>query len=778
MPIFTTDLEHPLTEEMLEDERKLIANMYRDLLRTFKAPLNEDDQKLVREAFEMAAEAHKIQRRKDGTPYITHPIAVARICVEEIGLGPTAAACALLHDVVEDTDFTLDDIRERFPDKVQPEREKGDKKPKIASRVANIVDGLTKLDSLHEHEYAQAENIRRVLEAMLTDVRVILIKMADRLHNLRTIGAMKPDKQLKIAAETDGIYTPLAHQLGLYKVKTEFQDACLKITNRPAYDDIAKKLAQTKVVREAYIQNFSEPIKKELEEYGLTANVYGRPKSIHSIFEKMTKKKVEFENIYDLFAIRIVLDVADVKQEKMQCWQAYAIVTDCYKPIPERQKDWLSNPKTNGYESLHISVIGPDARFVEVQIRSTRMDEIAEGGFAAHWKYKGVQGLGAKAQIFDKWLAELREILKDQSNPVEFIADLQAAIFVEDTVQVFTPKGDLKVLPKGATALDFAFSIHSDVGCTCQIVKVDGVLQNFNYKVQTGEQIEIITNKNQKPTDDWLLYVVTSKARTRIKAALNEEKRKLAEQGKEILARKLNNMHKVGAEENIDYLAKCLHFPNRLEFLCAIALNKFNFALLKQFRPDGRLLVLPEPEPKGDNVEAPTEVSQTSPLTRRQKKFAKAKSQAVIINDEPGVYYSYEFANCCTPQPGDAIFAYLNANKAALIHSATCKNAKYLLSNYAFRFLKAEWGNVVRDRYATELVISGRDIGRGVIREISECIERLGINMQSFSMSGEEGLFQGNVILEVSTQEHLNLAISALKGFEYVTDVEEHRLEG
>ncbi len=775
MPIFNSDMEHTLSEEMLEDERKLIASMYRDLLRSFKSPLNEDDQKLVREAFEMAAEAHKIQRRKDGTPYITHPIAVARICVEEIGLGPTAAACALLHDVVEDTDFTLDDIRERFPDKVQPEREKGDKKPKIASRIATIVDGLTKLDSLHEHEYPQAENIRRVLEAMLSDVRVILIKMADRLHNLRTIASMKPEKQLKIATETDSIYTPLAHQLGLYKVKTEFQDNCLKITNRQAYDDIAKKLAQTKSSREAYIESFIEPIKNELEEYGLQATVYGRPKSIHSIYEKMTKKKVEFENIYDLLAIRIVLDV-NLKQEKMQCWQAYAIVTDCYKPIPERQKDWLSNPKTNGYESLHISVVGPDGKFVEVQIRSNRMDEIAERGFAAHWKYKGVQGFGSKAQVFDKWIADLRETLKDQSNPVEFIADLQAAIYVEDIVQVFTPKGDIKALPKGATALDFAFSVHSDIGCTCQIVKVDGVLQPFNYKVQTGEQVEIITNRNQKPTEDWLLFVVTSKARTRIKVALNEEKRKLAEQGKEILERKLNNMHKVGAEENIDYLAKCLHFPNRLEFLCAIALGKFQFSLLKPFRPDGKLLVMPEPEAKPDDGAPPSEVGQPH-SARKERKFAKTKSQAVIINDEPGVYYSYEFANCCSPQPGEAIFAYLNANKAALIHTATCKNAKYLLTNYAFRFLRAEWGNVIRDRYATELIITGRDVGRGVIREISECIERLGINMQSFSMSGDDGLFQGNVILEVSTPEHLNLAISALKNFEFVTSVEEHRLE-
>ncbi len=776
MPIFNHELDTPLTEEEMENERKLITQQYRELLRTFKNPLNDDDQRLVREAFELAAEAHKKQRRKDGTPYITHPIAVARICVEEIGLGPTAAACALLHDVVEDTEITLEELRQKFPDKIQPEREKNDKSPvKTISRVANIVEGLTKLDSLHEYEYPQAENIRRVLEAMLTDMRVVLIKMADRLHNLRTISSMKEDKQLKIAAETDSIYTPLAHQLGLYKVKTEFQDNCLKITNRAGYDDIARKLSQTKSVREEYIQKFIDPIKRELEEYGLKAEVFGRPKSIHSIYEKMTKKKVEFENIFDLFAIRIVLEGSDIKQERMQCWQAYAIVTDCYKPIPERQKDWISIPKTNGYESLHISVIGPDGRFVEVQIRSSRMDDIAERGFAAHWKYKGVNGFGQQS-VFDKWLSELRETLKDKNNPVEFIADFQSTIYVEDVVQVFTPKGDIRILPKGSTALDFAFSIHSDVGSTCQVVKVHGVLQPFNYKLQTGDQIEIVTNRNQKPTEDWLLYVVTTKAKTRIKAALNEEKRKLADQGKEILARKLHNTHKVGVEENVDFLAKFFGYPNRLEFLSAIAVNKFNFSQLKKFRVEGRLLVQPEPAPKQDNEQQPTEVLQTTSRTGNRRR--NRVQQAVIINDEPGVYFKYEFGNCCTPEPGEAIFAYLNSNQEAIIHTATCKNAKYLLTNYAFRFLKAEWGNVVRERFASELIITGRDIGKGVIREISECIERLGINMQSFSMSGDDGgHFQGNVILEVSTPEHLNLAISALKNFEYVTDVQEKRLE-
>jgi GTP pyrophosphokinase len=748
-------------QELPEEERKLISSMYRDLLRGFKSPLNEDDQKLLREAFEMAAEAHKQQRRKDGTPYITHPIAVARICVEEIGLGPTAAACALLHDVVEDTDIKIDEIRQKFPDKSGLP----DKDGKNKSRVAAIVEGLTKLDSLHEYEYPQAENIRRVIEAMLADVRVVLIKMADRLHNLRTIGSMPVHKQIRIAAETESIYAPIAHQLGLYQVKTEFQDNCLKINNRKVYDEIADKLAETKSAREKYIENFIKPIKERLDEYGLQARVFGRPKSIHSIYEKMLKKKVRFEDIFDLFAIRIILDTP-LKNERMACWQAYAVVTDAYQPVPDRQKDWISMPKTNGYESLHTTVAGPDGRYVEEQIRTERMDDIAERGFAAHWKYKGIQGFGAQAGVFDKWLNDLREVLKDKNNAVEFIADFQSSIYVEDAVQVFTPKGDIKLLPKGATALDYAFAIHTDIGYHCHVVRVNGILQPFNYKLQNGDQVEIVTNKSQKPTEDWLLFVVTTKAKTRIKAALNEERRKLAAQGKEILDRKLRNSFKVNADDNVDHLAKWLSYPNRLEFLCAIALKQFNFTALKKFKVDGKYLTQPEPTARPDDATPPGEVKPAAPAPK------KALRQAVIINDEPGTYYNYSFAKCCNPAAGEPIFAYLNGDQGANIHSATCKNAKHLLSNHAYRILKAEWGNVVRNKFIEEIVIKGHDVGRGVIRQVSECIENLGINVQSFSMSGDDGgEFVGRVKLEVSTPEHLNLAIAALKSFEYVSEV-------
>ncbi|MBL7774625.1 MAG: bifunctional (p)ppGpp synthetase/guanosine-3',5'-bis(diphosphate) 3'-pyrophosphohydrolase, partial [Saprospiraceae bacterium] len=557
------------------DDTALIQRAYRNLLRNMPSPLDAEDRRNIRAAFELAAKAHQQQRRKSGEPYILHPIEVARICVEEIGLGPTAVVCALLHDVVEDTAVSLKEIHDQF-----------------GGPVALIVDGLTKLDGLHDSESPQAENLTKVLRTMLSDVRVVLIKMADRLHNLRTIKSMAPHKQLKIAAETSTIYAPLAHRLGLYKIKTEFQDICLKITHAEEYHDIADKLAQTKRAREQYIETFKRPLQKALrEQLGPDVRIIGRPKSIYSIWNKIRTKQVAFEDIYDLFAIRIILDVPP-DREKVACWQAYAIVTDFYKPIPERLKDWVTNPKANGYESLHTSVVGPQGRFVEVQIRSDRMDEIAERGFAAHWKYKGVRGLGTKANVFENWLNQVRETLENvtSGNAVEFLADFQSNLFSEE-VHVFTPKGEMKILPEGATALDFAFSIHSDVGSTCRAVKVNNRVERIHYKLHNGDQIEVITDKNQRPSEDWLKHVITSKAKNRIRAALKEEKRQQAALGREILERKLQNQFKCPVEENADMLARWFGYPNRLEFLSAIALEQVELSGLKQFRADGPRLV-------------------------------------------------------------------------------------------------------------------------------------------------------------------------------------------
>lgn len=735
-----------------DEDTALIQRAYRNLLKSMPTPLEAEDKQNIRSAFELAAKAHQQQRRKSGEPYILHPIEVARICVEEIGLGPTAVVCALLHDVVEDTDVSLKEIHSQFGD-----------------RVALIVDGLTKLDSLHDSESPQAENLTKVLRTMLSDVRVVLIKMADRLHNLRTIKSMAQHKQLKIAAETSTIYAPLAHRLGLYKIKSEFQDICLKITHAEEYHDIAEKLSQTRRAREQYIEEFKRPLLAALkEQLGIDVRIIGRPKSIYSIWNKIRTKQVAFEDIYDLFAIRIIVDVP-TEREKTICWQVYAIVTDFYKPIPERLKDWITNPKANGYESLHTSVVGPQGRYVEVQIRSERMDEIAERGFAAHWKYKGVRGVGSNVNVFETWLNQVRETLENvgSGNPVEFLADFQSNLFSEE-VHVFTPKGEMKILPDGATALDFAFSIHSDVGCTCRAVKVNNRVERINYKLKNGDQIRVITDKNQHPSEDWLQYVITARAKNRIRTALKEEKRQLASLGRETLERKLQNLHKVPVEENADMLAKWFGFPNRLEFLSAIALQQVDLSGLKSFRPDGARLVEIEGEKapvSGDGEPKPADSTQPA------KPLKQPGKADVFINGEPGSYYAYSFATCCNPLQGDPIFAYIGAKEGVKIHRTTCPNAPFLLANYEYRVLKAEWGATVKADFVATVLVTGIDAGPGVIQQLTDRISSLGINIRSFSITGEGGYFEGRISLVVSNTDQLNQAIMALKQFKFVASV-------
>lgn len=741
-----SDLSIPV---MQEDDKPLIQGAYRNLLKSIKTPVTDEDRKNIRAAFELATRAHLEQRRKSGEPYILHPIEVARICVDEIGLGATAVVCALLHDVVEDTDVSLKQIHDQFGD-----------------RVALIVDGLTKLDGLHDRESPQAENLSKVLRAMVSDVRVVLIKMADRLHNLRTIKSMSQHKQLKIAAETSSIYAPLAHRLGLYKIKSEFQDICLKITNPEEYHEIADKLAQTKRARELYISKFIAPIEASLPELGISARFTGRPKSIFSIWNKIKTKHVPFEDIYDLFAIRVIVDVPP-EREKMSCWQVYSVVTDYYKPVPERLKDWITSPKANGYESLHTTVLGPEGRYVEVQVRSERMDEIAERGFAAHWKYKGIKGIANKVNVFENWLNQVRETLEnhDSGSAVEFLADFASNLFSEE-VHVFTPKGEMKILPEGATALDFAFSIHSDIGVTCRAVKVNNSVVPIHYKLQNGDQIQVITHKNQKPSEDWLQFVITSKARNRIRAALKEEKRQLAAFGREILERKLQNGFKVGVEENADMLARYYGYPNRLEFLSAIALEQVDLQRLKNFRPDGNRLAEIEGEKPAATLENPQ--PEAAPPSGNFKLQGKPE---VIINGEPGNYFMFSFATCCNPVQGDPIFAFVTTKEGYKIHRTTCPNAQYLMANYDYRVLKAEWGNTVRADFVAEVLVTGIDVGPGVIQRLTDRISNMGINIRSFSISGEGGYFEGRIALVVNHTDQLQRAILSLKQFEWVSSV-------
>jgi GTP diphosphokinase / guanosine-3',5'-bis(diphosphate) 3'-diphosphatase len=726
-----------------DKEREQIELAFREMLSTLEGSMDESDAVNIEKAYEIALEGHSHQRRKSGEPYIYHPIEVARICVVEIGLGPTAVICALLHDVVEDTPYTLDDVRNHFGEK-----------------VARIVDGLTKLDGAYDKSGSQAENFRKVISTLIEDVRVVLIKMADRLHNMRTLGSMPRHKQLKIAAETSYIYAPLAHRLGLYNIKTEYQDICMKIMEPEQYHAIARKLQSTKNDRNHYVDSFILPLRDKIDELGISYRIFGRPKSISSIHNKIKTKRVPFEEIYDLFAVRIVIDVPRDK-EKMYCWQIYSIVTDVHTPIPERLKDWITTPKSNGYESLHTTVIGPQGRFVEVQIRSDRMDEVAEKGFAAHWKYKGLSKTG---DVFDIWINSIREILEDSGQDAnEFITDFKTNLF-HDEVYVYTPKGDMKILPKGATALDFAFSIHTDVGYRCTAVKVNNKLVPMGYELQVGDQIEVITSKNQKPNESWLRMTVTGKAKSGIRKALNEERQRLAEFGKEILERKLRSL-RLDYDQNIEFLLKHFGFKNKLEFFVAIFNEKVNLGILKTFEIEDHKLKY------ADTVELGSG-NQEEVITAPRSKIAQDQDTILYINGEPGYQYDFTYATCCNPLIGDDIFAYVGT-QGVKIHRTGCRNAENLMAHYGYRILKADWGLRMDTNFVANLQIVGIDDGPGVIERVSNKVSTsLGLNIKAFSIEGNEGFFEGKISIVVTSKAQMEAAISSIKNLQGITDVQ------
>ncbi len=735
-----------LTKEPQEEtDKKLITRAYRNLLRSIKAKMDKTDKGNIRAAYELAVDAHKTQRRKSGEPYVLHPIEVARICAAEIGLGATAVICALLHDVVEDTPTTLAEIKEQF-----------------GERVMLIVDGLTKLDFKSEDatdvESPQAENFKKVLSTLVVDVRVVLIKMADRLHNMRTLGAMPPHKQVKIAAETSFIYSPLAHRLGLYKLKTEFEDLSLKITNREEYLYIANKLQATKKDRDRYIKKFIHPLEQELKENMIPYRTTGRPKSIYSIWNKLKTKKVPFEEIYDLFAVRIIVDVPPSK-EKSICWQVYSIITDVYQPIVERLKDWVTVPKANGYESLHTTVIGPKGRFVEVQIRSERMDDIAERGFAAHWKYKKVS---KSPNIYDSWLNNVREIL-DNSNmdAIDFLNDFKSNLFNEE-VYVYTPNGDMRVLPKGATALDFAFDIHSDVGYHATAIKVNNKLEPMGYQLKNGDRLHITTNKSQKPTESWLKMVATGKARNKIRSAMKEERKKEGQIGRETMERKFKNVKADFVESNIEIFSKFLKYKSHVDLYFDISKEKINVTeLLKNFTVEGGKLV-------------PIEIKEEKaprPIVTKAPTDSTAPRSGLHINGEPADNLDYSFATCCHPVPGDAVFAYVS-NNGLKIHRSNCPNATNLAAKYGYRIMRADWANVSLTNFSAHLVITGVDTGIGVIESITHTISSdLGLNIRSFQIASNEGIYECNISLHVKDKVQLGLVIKTLKNIRGVDTV-------
>ncbi len=731
-----------------EQERKLILREYRSLLRSLKTKIKPGDKDLLRRAFELSADAHKTMRRKSGEPYILHPLAVAKICVEEIGLGVRSTICALMHDTVEDTDISLEDVEREF-----------------GQEIGRIVDGLTKISNVIDvNASQQAENFKKILLTLTDDPRVILIKLADRLHNMRTLESMKREKQLKISSETVYVYAPLAHRMGLYNIKTEMEDLAMKYMEPETYKDIARKLAETKRERSKYINEFIKPIKEKLERGNFKFEIYGRPKSIHSISNKIKKKGVDFEEVYDLFAIRVILD-SPQEREKEDCWKVYSMITDEYTPSPERLRDWLSNPKSNGYEALHTTVMGPMGKWVEVQIRTKRMNEIAEKGLAAHWKYK--EGT-ADENRFDKWFQQIREMISSQeTDSVDFLLDFKTSFLAEE-IYVYTPKGDVKMLPVGSTTLDFAFSIHSAIGVKTIGAKVNHKLVPLSQKLRSGDQVEIITSNKQKPSEDWLGFVVTAKAKGRIKDALKEEKRKVSDEGKYTVQRKLEGMGASFTQHNIDELVQYYKLQSHLDLFYSVAIKNIDLKELKEFKV------------VGDKIEPPRPVKT---LQEFRQDFAPPqhnsgkKDAELIIFGESSDKIVYNLANCCTPIPGDDVFGFVTTGKGLTIHRTNCPNAAKLLANYGHRVVKTKWAKNKEISFLTGVKIVGMD-DVGVVNKITTMISGdLKINIAAITIEAKEGLFEGNIRLYVHDKEELEELVSRLKSLPGIESVDRYDTE-
>jgi len=719
-----------------EEDKKLILNAYRQLVRCSEHKADQRSKKRIRRAFEMANESHSGMRRKSGEPYILHPIAVAKIACKEIGLGPVGVICALLHDTVEDTELTLVDIERAFD-----------------SQVASIVNGLTKISGIFDLENSiQAENFRKLILTLADDVRVILVKIADRLHNMRTLVSMPEHKQIRIASETKYLYAPLAHRLGLYAIKSELEDLSMKYTDRETYQSIAKKLAATRVERAKYIREFIKPIKKSLKAQGVyNFKIAGRPKSIHSIQNKIHKKKVEFEEVYDLFAIRILSDCAR-EEEKALCWKAYSIITDHYVPNPDRLRDWVSTPKANGYESLHTTVMGPDGKWVEVQIRTTRMDEIAEKGFAAHWKYKEDNNKEAnKDGALDDWLNQIRETLTNpESDALDFIHNFKLNLY-QDEIYVFTPKGELRILPQGASSLDFAFDIHTDIGAKCIGAKVNHKLVPLSHKLVNGDQIEIITSKKQKPTEDWLKFTTTSKARSKIKSALKDEKRRVAGDGKEILFRRLKQLKLKPTNDFLNDLLQHYKQTDLLDLYFNIANRDVSLEEIKRLEIKSNRIVF-----KKDIEEHKQQVK------IRDTEINKKDSDLLLFGDV-GDKLDYTMAKCCSPIPGDDVFGFVSIGQGIKIHRKNCPNASSLIANYGYRVIKTKWSQKKKIAFLTGVRVTGLD-DIGIIQKITNVISSdLKVNMRSLSVDASEGIFKGHIMVYVDDTKQLDKLIKRLK---------------
>ena len=731
-----------------EIEKKNIINEYRSLIRAITNKVTPEEKKIIRKAFDIAINAHENARRKSGKLYISHPISVAKIIANDIGLGAKSIICSLLHDVVEDTSVTLKDIEADF-----------------GKEVSLIIDGLTKISGVVDADVSlQAENFRKMILTISNDIRVVLIKIADRLDNMRTLEYLSEQKQERIASETLYLYAPLAHRLGLYSIKTELEDLSLKYTDQNTYFSISKKLNETKDNREKYIKKFTRPIKERLKVENIKCSIKGRPKSIFSIRKKMIEKEIEFEEVFDKFAIRIIIDCPK-KKEKEICWKVYSIVTDFYKPNPDRLRDWISNVKLNGYESLHTTVMGMDGSWVEVQIRTERMDEIAEKGYAAHWKYKQNKHQNSKIQEnLDDWINRIRDTLEyDKETAIEFVDDFKLNLFSEE-IFVFSPTGDLVTLPNGATSLDFAFQIHTDLGKNCLGTKVNGKLVPLSHKLKSGDQIEIISSRKQKPKEDWLDFVITTKARNKIKNSLKQERKEIAKDGKETLMRKLKHLKIKFTEAVINELQIYFELNDSLDLFYRIGIGKITNEQLKEF--------------KGNRDSWYDFIK--SKFIKKQKPSKphinnEEKSKLLVFGEEEEIL-DYKIATCCQPISGDKVFGFLTIKEGIKIHAFTCPNAIRLRTNFSYRIINCKWKSKKHIEFDALIEIKGID-SVGLVSKITNIISsHMNVNMKLVNFNTDDGLFYGKINLSIKNNTHLKKVITQIlkiDGVEHVNRLHE-----
>ena len=732
-------------------EQQLIETEFNALLQDY---LNSNHRKkvdIIKRAFEFANEAHKGIKRRSGEPYILHPIAVARIVCHDIGLGSTSICAALLHDVVEDTEYTEEDIEALF-----------------GKKIAQIVGGLTKISGgiFGDKASAQAENFRKLLLTMPEDIRVILIKIADRLHNMRTLGSMLPSKQYKIAGETLYIYAPLAHRLGLFAIKTELEDLSFKYEHPDAYEEIQKKIEETEENRTKLFEHFSAPISERLHALGIDFEMKARVKSIYSIWNKMQTKNIPFEEVYDLFAVRIIFRPKDYQNEKTDCWKIYSVITDIYKLHPERIRDWVSRPKANGYQALHVTVMGPDGNWIEVQIRSEKMDDIAERGFAAHWKYKA--GETDEESELDKWLKTIKEILENpEPNALDFLDTIKLNLFASE-IFVFTPKGDLKTLPKSATALDFAFSLHTNIGLHAIAAKVNHKLVPLSQPLQSGDQVEILTSRTQEPTQECLSYINTAKAKTKLLTYLKKEKRIMIGQGENRLKDFLNKNEYQLNNQIIDRLLKhyCLNKREDLFYKIGAGEIEPDESMKKVLKDKGENVLMRYWKMSfGKKDDTKKDVSKTEePETQAEKINRK---DTYILRDVNGKK-NYTLAACCKPIPGDDVLGYINDNETVVVHKRSCPLATKLKSSFGPRIISAQWANHIEQSFCATIQIKGID-SIGVLNQITRVIsDNMSVNIRNLNISTSDGIFEGRLTLQVHDVDEVESLCNSLKQIKQV----------